>query len=118
MPGATASFSSLNRSTDRYGEVVDEVERVLDLVRDAGGELAQRGHLLGLDQIGLGGLQFAKAVSCRIAGSTDFRLAALTLADVRVDEHETTTRHGVVTDFDHLSIRPGPLISRIDLLAQ
>ena len=39
------------------GEVVDEVQRVLDLVRDAGGELAERGHLLGLDQVGLGGLQ-------------------------------------------------------------
>ena len=38
-------------------EVVDEVQRVLDLVRDAGGELAERGHLLGLDQVGLGGLQ-------------------------------------------------------------
>ena len=38
------------------GEVVDEVERVLDLVRDAGGQLAERGHLLGLDQIGLGRL--------------------------------------------------------------
>ena len=39
------------------GEVVDEVQRVLDLVRDAGGELAERGHLLGLDQVGLGCLQ-------------------------------------------------------------
>ena len=39
------------------GEVVDEVQRVLDLVGDAGGELAERGHLLGLDQVGLGRLQ-------------------------------------------------------------
>ena len=39
------------------GEVVDEVERVLDLVRDAGGQLAERGHLLGLDQVGLRRLQ-------------------------------------------------------------
>ena len=34
-----------------FGEVVDEVERVLDLVGDAGGELAERGHLLGSDQV-------------------------------------------------------------------
>ena len=32
------------------GEIVDEVERVLDLVRDAGRELAERGEFLGLDQ--------------------------------------------------------------------
>ena len=31
-------------------EVVDEIERVLDLVRDAGGELAERGELLRLHQ--------------------------------------------------------------------
>ena len=41
------------------GEVVDEIERVLDLVRDAGGQLAQRRHLLCLDQIGLRRLQIA-----------------------------------------------------------
>ena len=36
---------------DRDGrEIVDEIERVLDLVRDAGGQLAQRGKLLSLDQ--------------------------------------------------------------------
>ena len=43
------------------GEVVDEVERVLDLVGDAGGQLAERRHLLGLDQTGLRRLQFAQA---------------------------------------------------------
>ena len=31
-------------------KIVDEVERVLDLVGDAGGELAERGELLRLDQ--------------------------------------------------------------------
>ena len=33
------------------GEVVDEVERVLDLVRDAGGELPQRGQLFRLHEL-------------------------------------------------------------------
>ena len=39
-------------------EVVDEIERVLDLVGDAGGELAERGELLGLHQAVLRGPQF------------------------------------------------------------
>ena len=38
-------------------EVIDEIERVLDLVRDAGGELAERGQLLGLHQAVLRGAQ-------------------------------------------------------------
>ena len=39
-------------------EIVDEIERVLDLVRDAGGELAERGELFGLHQAILRGAQF------------------------------------------------------------
>ena len=42
------------------GEVVDEIERVLDLVGDPGGQLAERGHLLGVDQARLRRLQFAQ----------------------------------------------------------
>ena len=38
-------------------EVVDEIERVLDLVGDAGGQLAERGELLGLHQTVLRGAQ-------------------------------------------------------------
>ena len=41
----------------QLGEVVDEVERVLDLVRDAGGERAQRRELLLHDQLLLCGLE-------------------------------------------------------------
>ena len=47
------------------GEIVDEVERVLDLVGDAGGQLAERGHLLGLDQPVLGAAQISE---CRLGG--------------------------------------------------
>ena len=39
--------NELNRDA---GEIVDEIERVLDLVGDPGGQLAQGGELLGLDQ--------------------------------------------------------------------
>ena len=38
-------------------KIVDEIERVLDLVRDAGGELAERGELFGLHQAILRGAQ-------------------------------------------------------------
>ena len=51
-------FLQLVEQFDREaGKVVDEVERVLDLVRDAGGQLAERGHLLRLDQPVLGAAQ-------------------------------------------------------------
>ena len=38
-------------------EIVDEIERVLDLVRDAGSELTERGELLRLDKAVLRGAQ-------------------------------------------------------------
>ncbi len=41
-------------------EIVDEIERVLDFVRDAGGELAERGKLFGLHQAILRGAQFVE----------------------------------------------------------
>ena len=41
-------------------EIIDEIERVLDLVRDAGGELAERGEFLGLHQAVLRGAQFVE----------------------------------------------------------
>ena len=42
------------------GEVVDEVERVLDLVGDARRQLPQRGHLFGMDEQGLGVMQLGQ----------------------------------------------------------
>ena len=56
-----AASSSSPQLVDQFarqrGEVVDEVERVLDLVRDAGGELAERGELLRLHEAVLRGPQ-------------------------------------------------------------
>ena len=44
-------FSELVDELARQGRViVDEIERVLDLVRDPGGELAEGGELLRLDE--------------------------------------------------------------------
>ncbi len=41
-------------------EIVDEIERVFDLVGDPGGQLPKRGHLLRLDQAGLRRSQVAQ----------------------------------------------------------
>ena len=58
--GRCGGLLQLVEQFDRQpGEVVDEVQRVLDLVGDPGGQLAERGHLLGLDQTGLRRLQVA-----------------------------------------------------------
>ncbi len=44
--------------TFEHGDVIaDERERIVDLVRHAGHELAQAGELLGLDHSALGGLE-------------------------------------------------------------
>ena len=93
------------------GEVVDEVQRVLDLVRDARGELAERGHLLRLDQVGLRGLQVTIRRLRRVARGADLRLAAFALGDVGEDQHEAAVRHRVATDLDHPAIRPRALIA-------
>ena len=59
-------------------EIVDEIERVLDLVGDAGGHLAERGELLGLNQAVLRGSQFFQ----RFRQFARARLNALEQADV------------------------------------
>ena len=91
------------------GEVVDEVERVLDLVGDAGGQLAERGHLLGLDQTGLRRLQVAQGRLGGVARRADLGLRPLALGDVAVDQHEAAVRHRVAPHFDDPAVRPGAL---------
>ena len=67
---------------DRDGrEIVDEIERVLDLVRDTGGQLAERGELLRLDEAVLGSAQvlqrfrqFARA-GLNLSNSRTFSIA-------------------------------------------
>ena len=55
------------------GKVVDEVQRVLDLVGDPGGQLTEGGHLLRLDQAVLGAAQIAERRLGRGAGAAGFR---------------------------------------------
>src|SRR5204863_9756291 len=81
-------------------------------MRDPGGQLAERGHLLSLDQACLGFLQIVvgglSGVSCR----SDLRLALFALSDVAVDENEPAVWHGVAADLDHPPIRPCSLLSK------
>jgi hypothetical protein len=55
-------FESVAQFIDQFsgksGEIVDEVEWIFDLVRDARSELTKRSKLLGLDQTILSGAQF------------------------------------------------------------
>jgi hypothetical protein len=57
---------------DRDGrEIVDEIERVLDLLGNTGGQLAERGELFGLDQPVLRGPQvLQRLASSRVRAST------------------------------------------------
>ena len=47
----------INQFARNPGEIVDEIERVLDLMRDAGGQLTKRGEFLRLDEAILRGSQ-------------------------------------------------------------
>jgi hypothetical protein len=89
-------FAQLVDQFGRKGrEIVDEVERVLDLVRDARGKLAKRGHLLRLDKVGLRCLQFAERGLDRAAGflrgtarGADRGLVSFPFCYVSVDQHK------------------------------
>ena len=53
----SACLQLINEFDRNTREIVDEIERVLDLVRDTGGELTERGELLCLDEAVLRGAQ-------------------------------------------------------------
>ena len=72
---------------------------------DAGGQLAERGHLLGLDQAGLRGLQLAERLLRRVASGVDLLLGPLALGDVAVDQHKAAARHGIAADLDDPAVR-------------
>ena len=80
-------------------KIVDEIERVLDLVGDAGSQLAERRHLFSLNQIGLGRLQVVQRRLGGIARGADLRLGSLSFAfepvplDQAVAQHAERSRH-------------------------
>ena len=93
----------------QLGEIVDEIERVLDLVRDPGGQLAECRHLLGVQQARLRRLQFLQRALGGVARRADLGLGALALGDVAVDQHNPAARHRVAAHLDDPAIRARPL---------
>ena len=75
------------------GEIVDEVERVLDLVRNSRRQLAERGHLFGLDQTGLGRLQVVQRRLGRIARRADFGFGVLLFALEAIPLDQAVAQH-------------------------
>jgi hypothetical protein len=73
---------------------------------DAGGQLTQRGHFLGLDQIGLCCLQVTVGGFSGVPSRSDFGFRSLALGDVSVDQHKPTIGHRIAADLDHPTIRP------------
>src|SRR5436190_15234709 len=60
VTGLSTSFSSSVNSAGQRREIVDEIERVLDLVGDACRQLTERGELLCLHQAVLRGAQIVE----------------------------------------------------------
>src|SRR6516165_4958559 len=90
------------------GKVVDEIEGVLDLVRDAGGHLPERRHLLRMDQARLRRLQIAQRRLGGVSRGTG-SLGTLPLRDVGIDQHEATAWHRVTAHLDDVAIGPRAL---------
>src|SRR5262249_45432878 len=91
-------FLQLVQQFDREaGKIIDEIEGVLDLVRDAGRHLPERRHLLRMDQARLRRLQFAQGRFSGVFGGTDGLLRSFALRDIAVDEHKATARHRIAT---------------------
>jgi hypothetical protein len=63
---------ALGIALHRHGVAVDEADRIVQLVRDAGHETAQRGHLFGMDQLLLGGLEVFVGAAQGLVGTPQF----------------------------------------------
>ena len=89
-------------------EIIDEIERVLDLVRDAGGELTERGEFFGLDQAILRRLQITQRRLGRVSRCANRLLGMLSLGDVAVDKYEAATGHWIAAHLDDPTVWPRP----------
>jgi hypothetical protein len=78
-------------------------------VSDAGGQLAERGHLLGLDQPVLGPVQISERRLGRVARRADLFLGALALGDVAVVDDDPAARHRVRPHLDDAAVGPRAL---------
>src|SRR5215469_1957329 len=72
---------------------------------DASGQLAERSHLLGLDQTGLGGFEIAISRFGSLPSGVNFGLRPFALGDVAVNNHDAAIRHRVIPNFNNRAIR-------------
>ena len=95
------------------GEVVDEVERVLDLVGDTRGQLPECRHLLSVQQAGLRRLQFLQCAFGGVARRADLLLDVLAFGDVAVDRDETAARYRIAAYLDNPPVGPRALEAQL-----
>src|ERR1700730_2725202 len=105
---AVPAIEAARSRSKQSREIVDEIERVLDLMRDAGGQLAECSHFLRLDQTGLCRLQIAQRRLGRVSRCANRLLGMLSLGDVAVDKHEAATGHRIAAHLDDPTVWPRP----------
>src|SRR6516165_7928049 len=110
--GLSTSFNS-SVNSDESAAKFHEVERVLDLVRDASGQLAERGHLLCMDKAHLRGLQIAQRRFSSVSRRANCLLGALALCNIRIDQHKAAAWHRIATHLDNAAIRPRALEAQL-----
>src|SRR5215469_12646595 len=71
---------------------------------DASGQLAERSHLLGLDQTGLGGFEIAIGCFGSVPSGVNFGLRPFAFGNVAVNQHNAAIRHRVVPHFNDRAI--------------
>src|SRR5262249_49702452 len=95
------------------GKIVDEVKRVLDLVRDAGGQLPERRHLLRMDQARLSYLQLAQCRLGSVSRGADRLFRAFAVADITVNKHKGAPRRRIAEHLDDAAIRSRALVAHL-----
>ena len=110
-PSAERLLGLLHRWRDEAVRAGKKITRIA-LAFEAG-QLTERGHFLGLDQIGLGGFQIAIGGFGSVPSGVDLGLTALALGDVAIDQDEATTRHRIAADLDDPAIWSCPCPSAI-----
>src|SRR5205085_6623677 len=87
------------------------VERVLDFMGDAGRQLTERGHLLGLDQARLRRLQITERRLRHVACFADLLLGTLSDSYVAVDHDKPASGYRVVSHFENAAVGSRALVA-------
>jgi hypothetical protein len=98
--GPRGLLKFLEQFDRQAGEIVDEIQRVLDLVSNAGGRLAERGHLLRLNEPVLGRPQPGQCRLRRLLSLFQFTVALFKVRDIGVDGHQRSVLGRVIADLE------------------